>query len=235
MSITITEKQIKSKIKLKDRTAVVENIKYPYFESITRKKLCDKMNSFYFSIAQKYSGYAHKKLVAKIEKKSASAKLPFVLNMNYFISVCDENVVSIVLDLSFSSGKEMRMRRFSQMWSVKKSDIAVPREIIKNDRKSRKTVFSNVLTAARENSENPSFGYYGDYLSRLVKNFDVSCFFIVPHGICFFVNAGILSPLKYGHTNFVVPFSRLSAVINEEFLPIKSENTDQNTDIVNNV
>ena len=44
MPVTVSEKKIKSKIKQGDRVAVIENIKYPFFEDTENEKLCKKMN-----------------------------------------------------------------------------------------------------------------------------------------------------------------------------------------------
>ena len=45
MPVTVSEKKIKSKIKSGDRVAVIENIKYPFFEGDGNEKLCKKMNN----------------------------------------------------------------------------------------------------------------------------------------------------------------------------------------------
>ena len=47
MSVTVTEKSIKNKVKIGEKIAVVENIKYPYFESERYTILCKRMNEFY--------------------------------------------------------------------------------------------------------------------------------------------------------------------------------------------
>ena len=235
MSVTISEIKIKNKIKLSDAVAVVENIKYPHFESDTDKKLCDKMNLFYSSVAEKYSRFSRGKLIQKIKLKKGRIKLPVTLSMNYMVALCDENVVSVVLDLTFCEDKNIKTRRFSQMWSAKKGDLVSISEIFRTDRKSVKTIYSHVLAIAENNADNTAFGYFDDYKKRLAKNFRIDCCFAVPNGLCFFVNAGILSLLKYGVNSFVVPYEELSDVLKWDFSEKSERKSSQNADIVNNV
>lgn len=235
MSINVSEKKIKSKVKIGERVAVVENIKYPFFESEKHAKLCEKMNSFYSSVAEKYSFHARNKLPKKIKLNRLSCKLPMTVSMNYTIALCDEKIVSVVLDLAFSEGKTFRTRRFSQMWSVERKDILHLDDILKTDRHSRKKVYALISSIAKENWENPAFGYFDDYEKRLARSYELGNCFAVPKGLCFFVNAGVLSPIKYGANSFVLPISRLEEVMKGDFLLKNAEIGSQNADIVNNV
>lgn len=234
----ITDKKIKSKIKIGEAFAVVENIKYPEFSCENHEKhekLCSRMNAFYASVAEKYSNHARTELPKRIRRKKIACKLPMVLAMNYTIGLCDENVIGVVIDLTFSEGKNIKMRRFSQMWSVGKGNILSVGEIMKTDRESRKKIHSLILKIAKENGETGTFGYFGDYLPRLSKRLDIRNFFVVPNGLCFFVNAGVLSPVKYGASNFVLSFDSLADVLKDDFLPKMGKKEAQNGNIVNNV
>ena len=235
MSMNVSEKKLKSKVKIGEQVAVVENIKYPFFESEKHAKLCEKMNAFYSSIAEKYSFHARNKLPRKIKLNRLSCKLPMTVSMNYKIALCDEKIVSVVLDLAFSEGKNFRTRRFSQVWSVEKKDILRIDEMLKTDRQSRKKVYSQIFSIAKDNGENPAFGYFDDYEKKLSRSLEIENCFAVPKGLCFFVNAGILSPTKYGANSFVLPISTLREVIKGDFLSKNDEKDGQNADIVNNV
>ena len=217
MPVIVSEKGIKSKIKLGERVAVVENIKYPYFESEKHKKLCGRMNDFYSSVAEKYSFHARNRLPKRIKLARVTCKLPMVLAMNYTVALCNEDVVSVVLDLVFSQGKNMKMRRFSQLWSVKKCDMLAISDVLKKG--SAGKLYSYVLTSAKKNGESGTFGYFDDYPLKLGKSFDIKNCFAVPKGLCFFVNAGILSPVKYGASNFILPFESIKDLIKDDFLP----------------
>jgi hypothetical protein len=217
MSVTITEKKIKSKIRLGERVAIIENIKYPQFEGDKDSKLCKRMNAFYTFVAEKYSSHARNKLPQRIKLQKCFKKLPFTLSMNYTAVFCREKIISIVLDLAFSEGKKVKTRRFSQMWSIENEDIIPVYDVLAADRGSEKKLYSLVADAAKENFENPAFGYYEDSLTKLRKNFDVRNCFAVPEGICFFVNAGILSPVKYGSANFVLPYDELEGILKDVF------------------
>lgn len=225
MPIIVSEKGIKSKIKLGERVAVIENIKYPYFESEKHKKLCKKMNDFYLWAAEKYSYYVRNKLPKKIRLSARKRNLPLTLSMCYTVAHCDEKIISVVLDLSLSDGKNIKKRRFSQLWSVKSADILPLSEFMKRGREVREKIYDFVLGCARKNGDNNAFGYYDDYIKRLEKNFNPKNCFVTPKGLCFFIDAGILSPPKYSSCNFVMGFDLLEDVVNADFLPKSSEKT----------
>lgn len=235
MSITVSEKKIKNKIMSGDRASVVLNIKYPFFESEKHSVLCKKMNKFYSDVAEKFSHNTSSRILRKIKLKGSSPRLPVSLSMRYTVALCNDKIVSIVLDLSLSDGAVTKTRRFSQMWSTQKKDIVFLRELLRTDRRSRKKIFSYVSSAARDNGKNPAFGYYDGFGKKLIKSFDISNCFAAPNGLCFFINAGILSPEKYGASSFVLPFDELSDVLKGDFLPINDKKEAQNADIVNNV
>ncbi len=235
MPVTVSEKRIKSKIKSGDRTAVIENIKYPFFEGEKSEKLCKRMNDFYSDIAEKYSYHARIRLPKRIKSRRVTCRLPMTVTMNYTIAFCDENIISVVLDLSFSEGKNIKMRRFSQMWGVERQDMLSPYEIIRTDGQAKKSIYRKILSIAKENGENPAFGYVEDYPAKLSKHFDLRNVFVVPKGVCFFVNAGILSPEKYGASNFILSFESLKGLMTADFLTDKDIKEPENKNIVNNI
>ena len=213
MSVSISEKKIKSKVKSGDRVVVVENIRYPSFESEKYKKLCEKMNEFYSSVAEKYSIYARNRLSKRMKKIKTASNGQCHVGMNYTVALCDNGIVSVVLDLTSRCGKTLKMRRFSQMWSTEKGDILPLCKVLKTDGKSKKKIYSLVEAAIKENARNPMFGYFDNYLAAFSKSFDIRNCFAVPKGFCFFVNAGILAPLKYGACNFVIDRDKLNGVL----------------------
>ena len=235
MSVTITEKEIKSKTKSGDRTIIIENIKYPYFESEKHKKLCRKMNAFYSDVAKKYSEHAKNRLIKKIKSNISQYRLPLILRMRYTAVLCGENIISVVLDLSFVQGNAAKERRFSQMWDVEKGDILPVSQVLKTDRNSRKKLVSIIKSKADENAQNPSFGYFSDYGVKFSRHFSIGNCFSAPNGLCFFIDAGILSPAKYGACNFIVSFSELESVIKEGVVSKNAEKTSESSDIVNNI
>lgn len=235
MSVTITEKVIKSKIRSGEKTIVIENIKHPYFESEKHKKLCKKMNEFYSSVAERYSNHAKNRLAGKIKLNISRYKLPVIVRMKYTAVLCGESIISVVLDLSFIQGERTKERRFSQMWSTKSGDILPLSEIIETDRKSRKKILAYIRKKADQNGKNPAFGYFADYAKRLSKSFSISNCFVAPNGVCFFINAGILSPVKYGASSFVIPFDDIKSVSKAAFMSENAENARQTPNIVNNI
>ena len=233
--MNISQKRIKSKVEKDGRVLVVENIKYPVFEDDKNKVLCGRMNKFYRAVAEKYSGYGNKILPRKLIKAKLKLKTPFYIAMNFACSVNENGIISVVLDLTYSEGKNVKMRRFSQMWSVEKQDVLTQREFLTQSMLASKTAKSRVVELAKENAENPAFGYFGDYLLRLNKAFSISNCFALPTGVAFFVQAGTLCKENYGASTFVVPYSRLYGVVNGKFLQNNSENSVIEGDNVNKV
>ena len=231
MSISVTDKRIKERIKNGEKTTIIINIKYPNFESDTHKSLCDKMNDFYFCVAEKYFIHAKNKLPPRLK----NTETPAEISMNYTVSFKDNNMVCLVTDIMYSHGDRTKSRRFSQLWSIEKSDIISWNEVLKSDRNSRKMLLNLIKEKARENAENPSFKYFAGYERRLSSNFDLHNCFFVPKGICFFVNAGIMAPVKLGACNFVLPFSRISEVVLTGYLPESGGKALQRQNIVNNI
>lgn len=237
MPFTVSEGKIRSKIKIGDRVAVMENIKYPVFESGdgTGEKGIEKINKFYLDVANKYSAHARIRLPRKIKASPKKHVLPLSVGMNCIVSFSGGNVACIVLDLSLGEGTKLRTRRFTQTWLVNSGQLLPACEIIKTDIKTRKKILSAVVKLAKENFENPAFGYYGNYLKRLVRSFHINNCHPVPGGIAFFVDGGVLRPEKYGPSSFVLPFSAFSDIINPDFAPNLAPKQPQNENIVNNV
>jgi len=223
--LNVSEKKIDSKISVGERTAVVENIKYPHFdvESEKYKKLCDKMNSFYAKIAEKYSSYARIGLVKKIRKNMRLCKLPMCLSMKYAVSECGEKIVSVVLDLSFSEGKRIKMRRFSQMWHLDKLDIILLRDVLKLDIKNKKMLWEKVVEKAFTEINKGNKEYFDDAEQRVRKHFCFNNSFITPKGVAFFFDSGTLRPEKYGACCFVVPFRTVRDIINPVYFDLPQD------------
>ncbi|MBP3580794.1 MAG: hypothetical protein J6K12_06065, partial [Clostridia bacterium] len=143
----VTEKKINSKINSHDKTVIIENIKYPHFEAKEQadKELCEKLNDFYGKIAEKYSTYARVKLIKNIHRNTRLCKTPMCLGMNYTVSECGKDIISVVLDLSFSEAKSLKMKRFSQMWHKEKGEMISVGQIMDLSIKNKKILWETVL------------------------------------------------------------------------------------------
>ncbi len=236
--ITWSEKVIKSKINVGERVGVVENIKYPFFETSLEgknKKLCAKMNEFYGLAAQKYSGRIRTTLVKSVARKGNLVRLPVNAGMKCAVTFADDNIISVVLDLYVGNGDKMKMKRFSQMWSIQTGNIIPVCEFVRTGKTAKRKILSNILISAKENAKNPSFGYYDNFMEKLKHNLSIANCFVVPAGIAFFVQPGKIRPTKYGATVFVLPKSALDGIINNKIYSKNSENSSYDVNIVNNV
>lgn len=228
--VKVSEKKINSTVSIGDKTAVIENIRYPYFEEESQedKGLCGKMNSFYTKIAEKYSSYARLGLVKKIRRNMKNCRLPMCLGMKFAVSECGGNIISVVLDLSFSEGRSIRMRRFSQMWHREKKDMITVNSIVNLNLKNKKRLVEILMSQADEKFKESTKDYFSDYLARMKKYFCFGNCFASPSGLVFFFDAGVLREEKYGATCFVVPYENITDMLDKRFL---KENIDKQNDL----
>ena len=228
-NINVTEKKITSKTAIGEKTVVIENIKYPFFESEDKKskELCNKMNAFYEAVAKKYSAYARNAVVKKIRKSLNTCKIPVCMGMKYQVSFCSKKVISVVLDLSFSEGKKVKMKRFSQMWNCENKCIISVGNLLDLSMKNKKNLLEKVVEKAVKESENVKKEYFNDTSAKVRKNFCFNNSFAAPLGMVFFFDAGILRAEKYGACCFVVPYNEIKDMLKEQFLTGEtSENDD---------
>ncbi len=212
MTITITQQKITDKITRNGGIIGTKTIKYPHFEcdgGKNGKKLCDKMNCFYKDIAVKFSDFADRKLPKRAGETGGKLKIA----MNYLISKNDEDLINVVIDLIFYDGRGARKKRVSQLWSVKTSEMMQVGKILKTDFSSRRKLFSLVLSEAEKNLRSPGFVYFDDMLKRLRRHFSVFNCFMVPEGLCFFVDAGKISPTGFGVQCFVIQNNELKGLL----------------------
>ncbi len=226
----VTEKKITSKINSHDKTVIIENIKYPHFDAKEQadKELCEKLNNFYGKIAEKYSTYARVKLVKKIHRNTRLCKTPMCLGMNYTVSECGKDIISVVLDLSFSEAKSLKMKRFSQMWHKEKREMISVGQIMDLSIKNKKILWETVLNQAINQSQKKKNEYYPDVALRIKKNFCFNNCFMTPAGVTFFFDAGVLRPEKYGASCFVLPYETIKDIL-------KSDVVEEKTEFVNNI
>lgn len=229
-NINVTEKKITSKTAIGEKTVVVENIRYPFFESDDKKSkdLCNKMNAFYEAVAKKYSAYARNAVIKKIKKCLNTCEIPVCMGMKYQVCFFSQSVISVVLDLSFSEGKRVKMRRFSQMWNCKNRSIISVGNLLDLSMKNKKNLLEKVLEKALKESENIKKEYFNDLSAKVRKNFCFNNSFAAPMGMVFFFDAGILREEKYGACCFVVPYNEIKDMLKEQLL---TGGTSENDDL----
>ena len=187
-------------------TVLKETLRYPSFDTDNENfvKVCARMGTFYKSGAEKYSRFAEKTLSKKAYTQFRKTGRVTVTSMNYNISFCDEDYICIITDISGHDGKSAFGTRIAHTWSVENACILPVSHFIKTDRKSISHMRDTVLAAVRKNSANPAFGYYGDCEKRAKAAFDINNYCILPKGIAFFIDPGILSDAKYGPSVFLI-------------------------------
>lgn len=187
---------------------IVADIKYPRFSYSGGKskkidRLCKNMNDYYLKTVQVLCEKAKKILSDKGANERSK------IEMNYKLSLVNEKIISVILDISFENKKGVRKKRFSQNWSVKDGTVMPACFVMKMTLGTRKKVLSFVFEMAKQNSKNSAFGYYADFISRLRRSFSLKRFFVTPKGVAFYVDAGVLSDVKQGSFAFVVPYEKL--------------------------
>lgn len=226
---TITAKTISSKIDVKGLRALTENIRYPFFEceDESKKDVCTEINRFYSYVAGKYSNYARHGLTKKIAKRPSRFTLPVNLTMNYMSINFSDNITSVVIDLCFSENGKIRMRRFSQIWDTNSAKILRAGSLFNLTIENKKTISQYIRSEAEKFSQTTTDSF--DSITERVKKY--FCFnncFLVPNGVSFFFDAGILRPEKYGPCCFVMPFSQLDGILN---IPLTPSNGEKDSDL----
>ncbi len=215
MTIKVTEEKINEKIKSGEKIIGTKVIKYPHFECEGGKsgeKLCRRMNSFYKDIAQRFSVFCDKKLPQRLRSDSKVR-----LSMKYMISSSNEKVICVVTDLVFYDGRGAQKKRFSQIWDIKRGDMLPIGEVLKTDLISRRRILFLVLSAADKNEKSGRFGYFNGATSRLRRFFSSCNCFLVHDGVCFFVDAGKISPSGYGAECFLISKNDLAGLLKSDF------------------
>lgn len=195
-----------------------ENLRYPVFTAKDNrfKRVTIRMNAFYKSAAERYSRFCHKTLSRKAFAKTGKTGRLFCAVMNYSISYCDENYICVIVDVSGNDGESAFGTRFAHTWSVETSCVLPASHFVKTDRRSVSYLRDLIMENVRKNSRNPAFGYYGDCEKRAKQAFSVNNFCILPKGLAFFTDPGVLSDVKYGPSVFVVPKDKADGVVKLE-------------------
>ena len=201
-----TTKTISKEISLGGYTVLKEALRYPGFDTENEKfgKVCARMNAFYKSGAEKYDRFAQKTLSKKAFSQFRKTGRIMTTSMNYNISFCDEDYICVITDISGCDGQGAFGTRIAHTWSVESACILPVSHFIKTDRKSISHIKNTVIETVRKNSSNPAFGYYGDCEKRARQAFSISNYCLLPKGLAFFIDPGVLSDAKYGPSVFVI-------------------------------
>lgn len=194
------------------------NLKYPVFEAINTSKderaFVRKINKFYADSADKYLktlGGSYAKKAAKVYNSNGGIKTSFV--MNGAVTYSDMNYVSVFADISAFDGNKTKTHRFSQLWSVEKSAILPSAKVFDTGMRSKKYIKEIICEIADKNLRLKDFSYFDNYKSIINKSFDFTKFYIVPNGVAFYFDKGILSASAPDVCVFVIPFNRIDGVM----------------------
>ena len=189
---------VRKNINFKDIPVMSVNIKYPVFEAGTDSKneqgFVSKINRFYADSAEKYMSYLNGKYVKKIAsmyERNGSVRTAFVMNCT--VTYCSSDYISVFADISSFDGKNTKTHRFSQLWSAQKSAILPPSKVFSTDTRTKRYIKQTIMEIAEKNLGKRDFSYFDNYKSIIEKRLDPANFYIVPNGIAFFYDKGMLS------------------------------------------
>lgn len=211
-------KNIKKHIEYKGTPVLSVNLKYPEFEELSETKaeraFVSKMNKFYAESARRYLDVLSKSYVknaSKIFEKNGNTETSCV--MNYNVAYSDDDIVSAFVDISGFDGNAVKTSRFPQLWSREKSAI-LPASYVMDTSSKSKTYLKELITEiADKNAARRDFSYYDNYRSIIKRKFDVSNFYIVPNGVAFFYDNGLLSASMGDVCVFVLPSQRIDGLL----------------------
>ncbi len=220
--ISVKTHSLSTDVLYKAKKVVSENIKYPEFSTACEyvrdekvQNLVNKMNKFYGSAAKRLDDYtkgAYSKK-AYVHMQKTGAKKPHGVCMNYQISYCGDNYVSVVSDISGFDGHVTRSERMAHTWSFEKCGIVSKNELLCINSASKKYIKECICQMVQKNLTNPFFGYFSDAQKLCSKHLSLNDFYLVPKGVAFFVNPGILCDVKYGASVFVVPYESAKEIL----------------------
>lgn len=210
--------EVKKKMVLSKDTPVLSvNLRYPVFEPLSlepkERVFTSKVNRFYSDSAEKYVrtlGKNYAKRAAKIYTSNGGIKASFV--MNCAVAYSDEDYISVFADISVYNGKSTSTNRFSQLWSREKSSILPASMVFDTSSKSKKYIKETICGIAEKNLKLKGFSYFDNYKSIINKSFDFSKFYIVPNGVAFYFDKGVLSASAPDVCVFVVPFEKIDGM-----------------------
>ncbi len=205
----------------KGQKAVSQNIKYPEFfckagyehdQNILR--LVSKLNKFYKSASQRLESYSSNVFARKAyaSMKKTDSKKPCGVFMNCHVAFCSGDFVSIITDISGFDGRNTKCQRISHTWSIEKNSIVPKNALIDISPSSKKYIKQYISDCVKRNQSNPFFNYYGDAVKLFQKHFRLDNLYLVPNGIAFYIDSGILCDVKYGPCVFVLPFDKADGI-----------------------
>lgn len=216
-----TTETVKKTVLYKNSPVLAVNIKYPVFESSANaRKFALRINSFYSDTAKKYiarlSSSGAKK-AAKIRKTNGNILPSFVMSCT--VAYSDAEYVSVFVDVSVYDGVKTKTRRFSQLWSVSKARILPHTELFDSKIRSQKYIKQLICDIAKENMQKGSFSYFSNYRRIINKKLSFENFYVVPNGIAFYIDEGVLSD-RCEVCVFVLPFERIDGVLKIIFVKL---------------
>ena len=185
------------------RTLVISTAVLPEFAPSCA--FAERANGFYAGIRAGFDAFCAKKLLGRA-KKEAEKQRPFGAVMTARVTFESAEYVSVVLDARvFDGEKSGNTARVSQVWNasdgtLESADAFVPP-------RARTAVTDMICAAVAEKTATGEAFFRRDARKRAYFDFSPRRFYLVPDGVAFYYDAGVLS---------VSPFPQVFTIKNSE-------------------
>ena len=205
MKNEIINNEIKDTVEKDGFVYVKYNISYPVLKDEKHKEFSKKFNSFYETLGERFGEFAKTTLLKKAISIKTDDFVPFGAVMRYICAYDNNEIVSIVTDLSvFSGGQGVETKRLSQNWHRDKNRLLVYEDFFSNEEK--KTIIMGICEEVKLRIATERSAFFSDYEKRISKKFEKNNFYLTPKGYGFFYPSGTVSESKNTEVFFLLGY-----------------------------
>ena len=187
------------------------NLKYPVFEG-ENEEVCSKLSDFYASAAGEYAKYCKNKLAPGILKKAERDKHieKNGASMNWYVSFLNENILSLITDISYFNGKQKNTSRYVQNWNLNDCSPLHAKNAFLVTRETKELYISEICSKIL-NGEG-GFKYYANAEKIARRHFSFEKYYFTVKGIAFYYDKNLLFETDSVYPAFVMPYSGIEGV-----------------------
>ena len=202
---------IREEISENGKSFLVINLGYPGFEGENRT-VTKKLNDFYFRAADGFFSFCKKRYAPKLVRKAANGENVQKNGavMSWYVSFMNENLLSIITDVSFFDGKEKKSDRIIHNWDLRDVTPVRSKEAFLRSHSLKKLYTDEIASKIRNREGN--FGYYENAERMAAERFDFEKFYFTPKGVAFYYDRNVLFSSDNVYPAYVIPFSEVSGI-----------------------
>ncbi|MDD2377090.1 MAG: DUF3298 and DUF4163 domain-containing protein [Clostridia bacterium] len=219
-SANISTKKIKRNFNHKENKILNIDIEYPNIH-VPKGKLTEiKINTNYFSVANKFYRYAVNTLLPNaIQQYKTSIKNNYPFNyydvvMKYTVTLNSNCTLSTYFDqYQYTGGAHGSTLRLSSTHSLQNGNIITLKDLFKNNTNYKDLIIQQLQLEAEQNLVlNPGI-YFDNYKTLIAENFNEDSFYLSPKTINYYYQQYEIAPYSTGIVVFSIPYEKLEIKI----------------------